>query len=115
MTKHLTFLAFAAAGLLVALPARAEAQAVRSFTAPAKGQRDRDVPREYRPPAGTCRIWLDNVPPKQQPAPTDCATAVRNKPRNGRVIFPEPSAEKDNDRKGRDSTGRPRKPENDRP
>jgi hypothetical protein len=46
-----------------------------------------DVPKEYRPPKGMCRIWLDKVPPKQQPAPTDCPTAVRNRPSNGRVIF----------------------------
>jgi hypothetical protein len=46
-----------------------------------------DVPKEYRPPKGMCRIWLDKVPPKQQPAPTDCPTAVRNRPSNGKVIF----------------------------
>ena len=46
-----------------------------------------DVPKAYRPPAGMCRIWLDKVPPKQQPAPTDCPTAVRNRPPNGRVLF----------------------------
>lgn len=46
-----------------------------------------DVPKAYLPPAGMCRIWLDKVPPKQQPAPTDCATAVRNRPSNGRVLF----------------------------
>jgi hypothetical protein len=34
-----------------------------------------------------CRIWLDGVPAAQQPAPTDCATAVRNRPAKGRVIF----------------------------
>jgi hypothetical protein len=34
-----------------------------------------------------CRIWLNDVPAGQQPAPTDCATAVKNKPANGRVIF----------------------------
>lgn len=34
-----------------------------------------------------CRIWLDNVPAAQQPAPTDCASAVRNRPAKGRVIF----------------------------
>ena len=34
-----------------------------------------------------CRVWLDKVPPKQQPAPTDCPTAVKNRPSNGRVIF----------------------------
>lgn len=45
------------------------------------------VPRSHVPPAGMCRIWLDNVPPAQQPAPTDCASAVRNLPRNGRVVF----------------------------
>jgi hypothetical protein len=46
-----------------------------------------EVPRAYLPPPGMCRIWLDNVPPAQQPAPTDCASAVRNRPENGRVIF----------------------------
>jgi hypothetical protein len=46
-----------------------------------------EVPKEYRPPKGMCRIWLDKVPPKQQPAPTDCPTAVRNRPPNGKVIF----------------------------
>jgi hypothetical protein len=45
------------------------------------------VPKEYRPPAGMCRIWLDKVPAKQQPAPTDCPTAVRNRPPNGKVLF----------------------------
>jgi len=34
-----------------------------------------------------CRVWLDGVPAAQQPAPTDCATAVRNRPAKGRVIF----------------------------
>jgi hypothetical protein len=53
-----------------------------------RGQGGRDtIPTAYRPPAGMCRIWLDNVPPAQQPAPTDCASAVRNRPSNGRVIF----------------------------
>jgi hypothetical protein len=45
------------------------------------------VPRGHAPPPGMCRIWIDGVPPGQQPAPTDCATAVRNRPTNGRVIF----------------------------
>ena len=47
----------------------------------------REIPTGDRPPAGMCRIWLDDVPPAQQPAPTDCATAVRNRPSKGRVIF----------------------------
>jgi len=47
----------------------------------------KDIPASERPPAGMCRIWLDGVPAAQQPAPTDCATAVRNRPAKGRVIF----------------------------
>jgi len=46
-----------------------------------------DIPKEHRPPPGMCRIWIDDVPANQQPAPTDCATAVKNRPNNGRVIF----------------------------
>jgi hypothetical protein len=46
-----------------------------------------DIPASMRPPAGMCRIWLNDVPAAQQPAPTDCASAVRNRPAKGRVIF----------------------------
>jgi hypothetical protein len=53
------------------------------------------IPAESRPPAGMCRIWLDDVPAGQQPAPTDCATAIKNKPQNGRVIFGDDYAKKD--------------------
>ena len=53
------------------------------------------IPASSRPPAGMCRIWLDDVPAGQQPAPTDCATAVKNKPQNGRVIFGDDYAKKD--------------------
>ena len=56
-------------------------------TAHAQKKGGDDVPKAYRPPAGMCRIWLDKVPPKQQPAPTDCPTAVRNRPPNGKVLF----------------------------
>jgi hypothetical protein len=34
-----------------------------------------------------CRIWIKGVPPGQQPAPTDCSSAVRNRPANGKVLF----------------------------
>jgi hypothetical protein len=46
-----------------------------------------EIPTEHKPPKGMCRIWLKDVPAKQQPAPTDCAAAVKNVPQNGRVIF----------------------------
>lgn len=55
-------------------------------TPPASKQ---EIPRNLRPPAGMCRVWLDKVPARQQPAPTDCASAIRNRPPNGRVIFSE--------------------------
>lgn len=57
-----------------------------------QGERERSdprIPRQYMPPPGMCRIWLDDVPPNQQPAPTDCPTAIRKRPSNGRVIFGE--------------------------
>jgi hypothetical protein len=60
----------------------------------ARAQKSDDVPKAYRPPPGMCRIWLEKVPPKQQPAPTDCPTAVRNKPSNGRVLFGDDYLEK---------------------
>jgi hypothetical protein len=66
------------------------------------------IPPGHRPPAGMCRIWLEGVPPGQQPAPTDCKTAVANRPANGRVIFGDdyaakgkkPEAEARDDRRG---------------
>jgi hypothetical protein len=51
------------------------------------GQQQPEIPAEYRPPKGMCRIWLKDVPPAQQPASTDCASAVKNCPPNARVIF----------------------------
>ncbi|MBX3173832.1 MAG: hypothetical protein KF709_05435 [Gemmatimonadaceae bacterium] len=47
----------------------------------------RDMPEDMRPPVGKCRIWMEGVPPQQQPAPTDCQTALRQKPANGVVVF----------------------------
>lgn len=46
-----------------------------------------DIPADARPPRGMCRIWIDGVPAAQQPAATDCQSAVKNRPSNGRVIF----------------------------
>jgi hypothetical protein len=38
-------------------------------------------------PTGTCRVWIEGLPANRQPAPTDCATARRNQPRNSRIIY----------------------------
>ena len=50
-----------------------------------------DVPAAYAPPSGMCRVWLRDVPPMQQPAPTDCRSALRSKPVGSMVVYgPEP-------------------------
>ena len=50
-------------------------------------RREQIVPPGFYPPAGMCRIWVNGVPAAQQPAPTDCASAVKNRPANGKVLF----------------------------
>ena len=52
------------------------------------------IPPAYRPPQGMCRVWIEGVAPDQQPAPTDCVTAVRNRPSNGSVVFGDDSPRK---------------------
>lgn len=57
-------------------------------TAGAQGRgRPGGVPPGHRPPAGSCRVWVDGVPPGQQPAPTDCETARRTLPQNASIIY----------------------------
>ncbi|MHB0962395.1 MAG: hypothetical protein ACYC5V_04190 [Gemmatimonadaceae bacterium] len=51
-----------------------------------RGQQSR-MPESYTPPAGLCRLWISGVPASQQPAPTDCASAIRNRPSNAAVVF----------------------------
>lgn len=69
---------------LVAAPAMAQRP---SDSGRSQGKERDSIPAAYLPPAGMCRIWVDNVPPAQQPAPTDCASAIKNRPANGRVVF----------------------------
>ncbi len=68
------------------------AQRPATLTVPKSGKADSkadSIPRQYLPPAGMCRVWIQNVPAAQQPAPTDCPTAIQKKPANGRVIYGE--------------------------
>jgi hypothetical protein len=66
---------------LAALPLGAQEKSARETKAAST------VPQSAQPPAGLCRVWLENVPASQQPAPTDCATAIRNRPNNARIVF----------------------------
>lgn len=96
-----------AAGVL-AVSGSAEAQGIpRGLPIPhfpkASPKQQPAVPPGYRPPQGMCRIWIDGVPPDQQPAPTDCVTAVRNRPVNGSVIFGDEFPRKDYKPKGKKS------------
>ena len=82
-----------AALVLVALllfPREGSSQSLRPTEKqpPKSAEKNEPVPKAYLPPPGMCRIWVDNVPAARQPAPTDCGTAIRNKPPNARVIFP---------------------------
>ncbi|MBA4071222.1 MAG: hypothetical protein C0497_05200 [Gemmatimonas sp.] len=54
-----------------------------------RGQHPR-MPDAFTPPAGLCRLWISGVPASQQPAPTDCANAVKNRPSNAAVVFGPP-------------------------
>lgn len=72
-------------------------------------EREPPVPKEYVPPRGMCRIWVDNVPAARQPAPTDCTTAIRNRPPNARVVF---GPRRTNDSKGARPDTIKRKPPN---
>ena len=77
-------------------PGRAVSQSLTATKEPPqKTAREQPIPKAYLPPPGMCRIWLDNVPAARQPAPTDCATAIRNRPPNARVIFPDGKESKD--------------------
>ncbi len=66
-------------------------------------RREQIVPPGFYPPAGMCRIWVNDVPAAQQPAPTDCASAVRNRPTNGKVLFGDepPKSKKGKSDKGK--------------
>ena len=99
----------AAVGLTVSAGA-AQAQRpvpVRPQTPPqqSQGRVDQIVPPGFFPPAGMCRIWINGVPAGQQPAPTDCASAVRNRPANARVLFGDdpPKGKKGKSDKGKSS------------
>ena len=88
-----TFLRFALTAVLGVILSAGVAEAQRPVPAkpqpPAtqKSGREQIVPPGFFPPAGMCRIWINGVPAGQQPAPTDCASAVKNRPANGKVLF----------------------------
>jgi hypothetical protein len=90
-----SLLRYALPGLVGLIMSAGVAEAQRPVPATPRAQqqqpprRDQVVPPGFYPPAGMCRIWINGVPAAQQPAPTDCASAVRNRPTNGKVLFGE--------------------------
>lgn len=95
--RHFRFsslLRFALPGVVGLIISAGVAEAQRPVPANPRTQqqsprREQIVPPGFYPPAGMCRIWINGVPAAQQPAPTDCASAVRNRPTNGKVLFGE--------------------------
>jgi hypothetical protein len=63
------------------------ASAATAHAQQGEGREQPEVPAQYAPPPGMCRVWLAGVPAAQQPAPTDCASAIRKRPNQGRVLF----------------------------
>ncbi|HEY5077764.1 MAG TPA: hypothetical protein VIJ48_09685 [Acidimicrobiia bacterium] len=78
---------FIGIGFVVAAAAPVSAQRRTSVRDSVRKAIAAAIPVDARPPKGMCRVWLDAVPAAQQPAATDCAAAVKNRPPNGRVIF----------------------------
>jgi hypothetical protein len=96
------------AAAMFAVSGSAEAQGIpRGIPIPqipkASPKQQPTIPPAYRPPQGMCRIWIEGVPPGQQPAPTDCVSAVRNRPANGYVIFGNdvPKRDREKPKKGK--------------
>jgi hypothetical protein len=90
LRSFLRFAMPAVLGLIVSasvVEAQRPVPAKRQAPATQQSRREQIVPPGFFPPVGMCRIWINDVPAGQQPAPTDCASAVRNRPANGRVLF----------------------------
>jgi hypothetical protein len=86
MNRILVFAALI--GVTAAVPAAAQgrSQSASRTRTPAQGRGPVQVPPGQWPSPGRCRVWIDGVPAGRQPAETDCATARRTVPRNGRVL-----------------------------
>ncbi|HEY0972279.1 MAG TPA: hypothetical protein VGE02_15020 [Gemmatimonadales bacterium] len=76
--------------LIIGLVAIAALTTATPAEAQQRGRAEVRVPRGYEPPPGMCRIWLEGVPANQQPAPTDCSSAIRKRPANASVVFGDP-------------------------
>jgi hypothetical protein len=92
--------------LLIATIAAAAPAGIRAQQAPQKdsSKRNAPIPADARPPKGMCRIWIDGVPAAQQPAATDCPTALKNRPANARVIFGDDYADSSKSKGGETKT-----------
>lgn len=58
-----------------------------------KEEQEVAIPESAWPPDGMCRVWLRDVPERQQPAPTDCVTALRTRPRDATLLMGQPTKE----------------------
>jgi len=103
-------LRFALPALVGLIVSAGVAEAQRPVPANPRAQqserREQIVPPRFYPPAGMCRVWISGVPAAQQPAPTDCASAVRNRPANGKVLFGDdpPKSKKGKSDKGKSTS-----------
>jgi hypothetical protein len=82
-----SFLPLRRAAALLCVPSLLAAQTAVREAAREAPRDTAGVPKGMIPPAGMCRVWVQNVPAAQQPAPTDCVTALRQKAANAKVVW----------------------------
>lgn len=73
-------------GVTAALPLEAQSRGQSQSRSQTQGRGSIAVPPGQWPSAGRCRIWIDGLPTNRQPNETDCVTARRTVPANGRVL-----------------------------
>ena len=84
MNRTLLFVALV--GVTASLPLEAQRRGQVQDRSRPQSRGPAAVPPGHRPGVGMCRIWIDGLPPGRQPRETDCATARREVPSNGRVL-----------------------------
>jgi hypothetical protein len=79
------YLAAVTAAAVVSSPAAAQEKPLDPEILPG-------IPASALPPEGMCRVWLKDVPATRQPAPTDCASAIKTRPRDAILLIGDQGA-----------------------